>query len=74
MRAHEFTTDVGRKYQDLYTQYYKRAHRHARQQGMSDPDLFAKTALEKYKDKIRTGQWDPITKTKGLGRAEYKVA
>ncbi len=74
MRAHEFTTDVGRKYQDLYTQYYKRAHRYARQNGIENPDEFASAKLEKYKDKIRTGQWDPISKKKGQGRAEYKVA
>lgn len=73
MRAKEFTTDVGLKYQDLYTQYYKKAHRYARQQGIADPDGFARAKLDQYKEKIRTGEWDPIAKKKGVGRAEYKI-
>jgi hypothetical protein len=72
MRASEFTTDVGRKYQELYTQYYKRAHRYARQKGIADPDRFARAKLDQYKDKIQKGEWDPITRRKGTGRAEYK--
>lgn len=76
MRASEFSeamTSVGAKYQDLYTQYYKRAHLAARKQGMDTAaaDTYAAQALEKYKDRVRKGEWDPITNTKGVGRAEY---
>lgn len=73
MRALEFTTDIGLKYQDLYTRYYKRAHRYARQHGIENPDKFAREKLDQYKEKIRTGRWDPITKMKSAGRVEYKV-
>ena len=74
MRIREFTTNIGRKYQDLYIQIYKKAHRDARQQGMdsASADTYAQHELEKYKEKVRTGQWDPITRRKGTGRAEYK--
>lgn len=74
MRIFEVLTSIGAKYEELYTQYYKRAHRQARQQGMNsaDADAFAKQRLEKYKDNVRTGEWDPITLKKGLGKAEYK--
>lgn len=75
MRANEFTTSLGLEYQRLYTQYYKRAHLQARKQGLTgrDADDFARRALEKYKDRIRTGEYNPITGKKGSGRAEYSV-
>lgn len=69
----EALTSVGTKYQDLYTQFYKRAHLAARNKGMDTAaaDTYANQALETYKDKVRTGEWDPITRTKGAGRASY---
>ena len=79
MRAEEFLSEIdtslGRKYQELYAQHYKQAHRKARQQGMDAKaaNAYADKSLEQYKEKIRTGEWDPITRTKGLGRAIYKV-
>lgn len=68
----ENLTSVGAKYQDLYTQYYKRAHLAARKKGLdsSAADAFASQALDRYKEKVRTGEWDPITRTKP-GRADY---
>lgn len=77
MRAKEFilevNTSLGNKYQDLYTQYYKRAHRKARQQGLTgaDADRVARLALDRYKDRVRTGEWDPIARKKGTGRSTY---
>lgn len=79
MRAQEFLpeviTDLGNKYQELYTQYYKRAHLAARKKGMDSQSAanYARQALDAYKDRIRTGEWDPITRTKGAGRATYAV-
>ena len=78
MRAQEFlpevTTDLGNKYQELYTQYYKRAHLAARKKGLQGAEAgqYAIRALDAYKDRVRTGEWDPITRTKGPVRAEYR--
>lgn len=74
MRANEFTTDIGRKYEELYTKYYKRAHLTARKKGLTGQDAneFARQAVEAYKDRVRRGEWDPFARKKGLGRAEYK--
>lgn len=77
MREFEFVaealTSVGRRYQELYSQYYKRAHLHARKQGLvgREADQYAERALQRYKDRIRTGEYDPINNTKG--RTEYKI-
>lgn len=70
----ENLTSVGRKYEDLYTQYYKRAHLAARKKGLEGraADDYARRALDAYKDRVRRGEWDPITRTKGPGRAEYR--
>lgn len=74
MRSKEFTTDIGRKYQELYTKYYKRAHLEARKKGLigTDATKYAQQALDKYQERIRKGEWDPIAGKKGPGRAEYK--
>lgn len=71
----EIETSVGRKYQELYAQYYKRAHLAARKQGLTgaDADAAARQALDRYKDRVRTGAWDPITRTAGPGRATYST-
>lgn len=71
MKIIEVVTDLGRKYQDLYTQYYKRAHRHARAQGItgSDADRYAEQQLERYKDRIRQG-YDPWTRQ--TQQAQYR--
>ena len=70
----ENLTSVGRKYEDLYTKYYKRAHLAARKKGLEGQSAadYARRALDAYKDRVRTGEWDPITRTKGPVRAEYR--
>jgi hypothetical protein len=78
MRAEEFLnevlTSVGRKYEELYTQYYKQAHLAARKKGLEGraADDYASRALDAYKSRVQSGEWDPITRTKGPGRAEYR--
>lgn len=71
MKIVEVVTDLGHRYQELYTQYYKRAHRHARQQGMTGYDAarYAEQQVERYKDRIRQG-YNPWTRQ--ISRAEYK--
>lgn len=77
MKASEFiaevNTEFGNKYQERYTQYYKRAHLAARKQGLTgaDADAAASRALDAYKDKVRRGAWDPISRTAGPGPATY---
>lgn len=70
------TTKIGHALENAYTQYYKRAHYDARSLGMSAENAakYAEDMLEKYKTKVREGWWDPITKTKGEGRAEYTTS
>ena len=74
MRINEVLTSVGAKYQALYTKHYKKAYVQALKLGHSPDDArtYANKSLENYKEKIRTGEWDPITRKKGLGQAEYK--
>jgi hypothetical protein len=71
MKIVEVVTDLGRKYQDLYTQYYKRAHRHARAQGMDfvAADRYAEQQLDRYKLRIRQG-YDPWTRQ--TAQAQYR--
>lgn len=73
MKIVEVLTPLGQEYQRLYTQYYKKAHYKARQQGLTgrEADLYAQRALDAYKDRIRSGEYDPITKRSGT--ATYRV-
>jgi predicted chitinase len=74
-KTNEVETSVGRKYQELYTQYYKRAHLAARKQGLQGAaaDQYARRELDRYKDRVRTGAWDPITRSSGTDRVEYRL-
>lgn len=80
MKAQEFiaevSTSIGQKYQELYTRHYKQAHLAARKKGLvgADADNYARKSLDHYKDRIRTGAWDPITRTHGPGRKIYSEA
>lgn len=73
MKINEVETSIGRKYQELYSKYYKRAHLAARKKGLEGQAAadYATRALEHYKERVRTGDWDPITRTRGPGRLIY---
>lgn len=69
MRLHEFiveTNTLQLKYDELYRRYYKNAYRAAEKQGLVGPAAmaWAKDKLDQYKEKVRRGEIDPISKTK----------
>ena len=59
-------TPLGMKYEKLYLNYYKKRFAVYRKQGMSveDATQAAQKDLDKYKDRVRRGEYDPIVKTR----------
>ena len=59
-------TALGMEYERLYSNYYKRAYGKYRKDGMDDLDAqtAARKDLDAYKQRVRTGQYDPLKRTK----------
>jgi len=62
----ENVNSLGLKYDELYLRYYKKSYREAEKQGLTglDAEKYAKNKLDQYKTKVKSGEIDPISKTK----------
>lgn len=61
-----FVNPLELKYNELYLRYYKKSYREAEKQGLTglDAEKYAKNKLDQYKTKVKSGEIDPISKTK----------
>jgi len=67
-------TPLGMKYEKLYLNYYKKRFYFHKKQGLGVEDAMAAATkdLQNYKDRVRTGEYDPISRTRWWKEKQWK--